>query len=341
MPRSKPRSIAPGNKSDWENLKEIDKKLLEALDVKDFDKVDKLLKSGANINVCFGQIKDCAMHFFDDIDTIAKLIDCGATVSASNRFHESPLTYACKLGRSQEIIKFLLSNGAYVNKQINFERKKMIPLTLALERMNDNVDLEIIEELLYYGANMDIGKMFSSTPFITALLHKPELARMMIKYSALKVWDKYRFLRMGCVERRNLISMNSPQHLPFLDECIAEVALMKEVMFDLWHSLYDICRGNIYYHTYTGPYSSFLNSHQTEAFKRKYPIYIDVMLKRFDFIRQKRLKLLRNLDDIQITSKVKKQKQCKRLVPLNSDCLRHVATFLSNCDIERLVRAAH
>lgn len=341
MDCSKPRSIAPGNKSDWENLKEKDKLLLEALEVKDFEKVDKLIKSGANVNVRFGQIKDSALHFFDNIDIITKLANCGASVSASNRFQESPLIYACKLGRHRDIINFLMSNGAFVNKQTNFGRVKMIPLTLALEQMNDDIDLEIIENLLYYGANMDFGKMFTKTPFITALLRSPEMAKMMIKYSVLKIWDKYRFLRMGCVERRQLISLNNSNFLPYLGECMDEVFLLKEELFNSWHSLYDICRGSINFHTYTEPYPSFLNSYKTDAFKSKYPIYIDVVLKRVDFIRCKRSKLLTNLDDVQMTNKIKSNKECKRLVALNSDCLRHVAQFLSNTDIERIVRAAH
>lgn len=340
MDRLKVRSIAPGSKSDWQNLKEIDKTFLEALEIKDFDKVDKLIRRGANINVRFGEIKDSCMHFFDDLEILSKLLEFGASVSASNRYHESPLIYACKLGRHRDVINFLLRNGAYVNKQISCGRTKMIPLTLALQKMNNEIDLDIVEDLLYYGANMDVGKMFSSTPFITALRYRPEMARIMIKYSVLKVWDKYRFLRMGFVERRQLISMNYPKHLPFLEECMTEVERLKEEAFSTWHSVYDICRGAIYFQTYTEPFSSFQNSYKTKAFETKYPIYIDVILKRVDFILQKRRTLLMDLGDIKIVSKFKKNKECKRLVPLNYDCLRHVAQFLSNCDIERLVRAA-
>ncbi|KAG4066022.1 hypothetical protein HA402_001269 [Bradysia odoriphaga] len=346
MNGSKPRINPPGNKSDWANLTEIDKNLLEALDVKDFDKVDKLIQSGANVNVRFGQIKDSALHYFDSIDTVTKLIECGASVSASNRYHESPLTYACKFGRHRDIIKILMSNGAYVNKQVKFGKTKAIPLTLALEAMkamNDDIDLDLVEELLYYGANVDFGKMFSFSPFITALNSSPELARLMIKYSVLKIWDKYRFLRMGCVERRYVIATNNSSHLPYLEECSAEAERMKEEMFNTWHSLYDICRGSIYFNTYTGPFSSFLDSYKTEAFKQKYPIYINVLLRRFEFLKQKRLTLLRGLDGIRITPKIKiskKNTDCKRLTALNTHCLRHIATFLTNSDVERMVRAA-
>lgn len=338
---SKSRSIAPGNKSDWENLKEIDKALLEALEVKDFEKVDKLVLSGANVNVRFGPIKDSALHFFDSIDVVEKLVNCGASVSASNKFQESPLIYACKLGRHRDIINCLMRNGAFVNKQTNFGRMKMIPLTLALEKMNKDIDLDIVENLLYYGANMDFGKMFSQTPFISALLQTPEMAKMMIKYSILKIWDKYRFLRMGCVERRQLVLQNNTKFLPYLEECMAEVSRLKEELFNSWHSLYDITRGSINFHTYTEPYPSFLNSYKTDAFKLKYPIYNDVLLKRVDSIRSKRSKLLINLDAVVVATKVKKNRECNKHVALNSDCLRHVAQYLSNTDIERLVRSAH
>lgn len=335
------RATVAGNKSDWENLNEINKTLLKAFEIKDFDKADKLIQNGANVNVRFGEIKDSALHYFDSVDIVKKLIESGASVSASNRFYESPLTYACKLGRNPEIIKILLNNGAYVNKQIRFGKEKAIPLTLALATMNDEVDLEVIEELLYHGANVDYGKMFTSSPFITSLSGPSELARLMIKYSVLKIWDKYRFLRMGVVERRQLLLINNSKHLQYLEECIAEIDRMKEVMFNSWHSVYDICRGSIYFNTYTGPYSSFLDSYRTEAFKEKFPIYIDVMIRRVAFIREKRTKLLTSLDDIRIGSKCNKNiKKCKRLVGLNTDCLRHVARYLSNCDIERMVRAA-
>lgn len=309
--------------------------------MKDFETVDKLIQSDANVNVRFGQIKDCALHFFNnDIDVIKKLVNCGASVATSNRYHESPLIYACKLGSHKEIINFLLSNGAYVNKQTNFGRTKMIPLTLALVNMGDQIDLEITENLLYYGANMDFGKMFTDTPFITALNHSsPDVARIMIKYSVLKVWDKYRFLKMGYVERRHLISINNSKHLPYLEECMAEVSLLKEELFNSWHSLYDVCRGNICYNSYTEPYQSFSNSYKTDSFKTKYPIYIDVLIKRLGTIRQKRSKLLTNLDTLQITARTINKKVCKRLVTLNTDCVRHIAQFLTNCEIERIVSA--
>ncbi len=340
--KSKARSATQGKKLDWDNLKEIDRKLLEALEAKDFDKVDKLILSGANVNVRFGEIKDSALHYFDNVDIVKKLIECGANVSVSNRFTESPLTYACKLGRHRDIVKVLLNNGAYVNKQIKFGQSKAIPLTLALQQMKDDIDLELIEELLHYGANIDVGKMFTSTPFITALKGSPELARMMIKYSVLKIWDKYRFLRMGCVERRTVITMNNSKHLPYLDECMAEVERMKEEMFNSWHSLYDICRGSIYFNTYTGPYTSFLHSYRTDAYRQKYPIYIDVLRKRVEFIRQRRVKVLAGLDNVRITPKIsRKNKGLKRLAALNTHCLRHIAQFLPNTDIERIVRAAH
>lgn len=340
MKKSKPRTTPAGNKSDWENLTEIDKNLLESLEVRDFDAVDKLIQSGANVNVRFGQIKDSALHYFDSIDIVTKVIECGASVSASNRYHETPLTYACKFGRHRKIVKVLMSNGAYVNKQVKYGKTKAIPLTLYLEKMNDNIDLELVEELLYYGANVDFGKMFSSSPFIAALDDSPELARLMIKYSVLKIWDKYRFLRMGCVERRHVVTLNNFSHLPYLEECSAEADRMKEELFNSWHSLYDICRGSIYFNQYTEPFSSFLASYKTESFRKKYPIYIDVLLRRFEFLREKRITLLKGLDGVRIAPKSKKNKECKRLTALNTHCLRHVAKFLTNCDIERVVRAA-
>lgn len=344
MNSSKPRTNSPGNRADWENLPEIDKNLLKALEVKDFDKVDKLIQSGANVNVRFGQIRDSALHYFDSIDTVTKLVECGASISASNRYHESPLTYACKFGKHRKIIKILLNNGAYVNKQVKFGKMKAIPLTLALEKMNDDIDLELVEELLYNGANVDFGKMFTGSPFITGLDGPPELARMMIKYSVLKIWDKYRFLRMGCVERRFVVAVTNFSHLAYFEECSDEAERMKTEMFNSWHSLYDVCRGGIYFNTYNGPSSSFLNSYKTDAFRQKYPIYIDVLLRRFESLRQRRVTLLKSLDCVQIAPKAKppskKNKECKRLTPLNIYCLRHVATFLTNCDIERLVRAA-
>lgn len=338
MNYSKYRTLATGNKFDWENLRKTDKNLLESLEVKDFENVDKLIENGANVNVRFGDIKDSALHFFDDIDIVAKLVQCGASVSASNRYYESPLIYACRFGRNNDIINCLLSNGAYVNKQIHFGSKRMIPLSLALEKMEHKIDIEIIENLLYHGANIDFGKMFTQTPFITALHSSPEMARSMIKYSVLKIWDKYRYLRMGCVERRQLILINNDQHLSYLEQCLTEVSLLKEERFSSWHSLYDICRGNLYEDLYTAPYSSFVRTYNTDPFKSKYPIYIDVLLKRVEGIRQRRSKLLTNLDNVQISAKIKNKKECKRLVKLNSDCVRHIAQYLSNCDIERILR---
>lgn len=341
MNRLKVRSV-PGIKSDWEKLKEIDKKLLEAFEVKDFEKVDKLISKGANVNVRFGQIKDSALHFFDDIDIVTKLLDCGANVSASNRYHESALIYACKFRRHKDVINLLLSHGAYVNKQIKFGRMKMIPLTVALENMNDDIDLEIIENLVYYGANVDFGKMFTSTPFITALTSSPELARKMIKYSLLRVWDKYRYLRMGCEERRRLVANINWHHLPYFEECMAEILRLKEELFDSYHSLYDICRGGICFNMYIEPYPSFQRLYKAGAFLSKYPIYGDALHRKFDFIRRKRLKLLIDLDGVRVTSKIQKNKnkKLKRLVPLHADCFRHVAQFLSNYDIECVLRAA-
>lgn len=338
MNYSKYRKSTTGNKLDWENLRKIDKNLLESLELKDFENVDKLIQNGANINVRFGEIKDSALHFFDDIDIVQKLVNCGASVSASNRYYETPLIYACRFGRNHDVINCLLSNGAYVNKQIYFGRERMIPLTLALENMKDKIDINIIENLLYYGANVDFGKMFTNTPFITALKSSTEMARSMIKYSVLKIWDKYRYLRMGCVERRQLILINNRQLLSYLEECVNEVALLKEEMFSSWHSLYDICRGNLYENLYTEPYSSFVKEYRTDAFKAKYPIYTDVLLKRVDGIRLHRSKLLTDLDNVQIAAKFKSKKDCKRLVKLNSDCVRHIAQYLSNCDIERIIR---
>lgn len=336
------RSVAVGNKSDWQNLKDIDRNLLLAFEARHFDRVDQLIRSGANVNVRFGNIKDSALHFFDSIEIVTKLIECGINASASNRFHESALTYACQFGRHRDIIKILLKNGAYVNKQTKHGQVKTIPIMLALDKSNKVIDMEVIEELLYYGANVDFGKMFSDTPFISALNgSSPELARLMIKYSVLKIWDKYRFLRMGIVERRYLVVMNAEKHLPYFEECVSEIDRMKVEMFNSWHSLYDICRGCIYFNTYTGPYVSFLKSFNTRAFADAFPIYSGVLRRRVEFIQNKRSKLFKNLDDIKFSSKfAKSEKGCKRLVALNVDCLRHVAQYLCNSDIERLVRSS-
>lgn len=90
-------------------------------------------------------------------EVIAKLLKHGASVAIRNNSGEMPLHIALKNGKKLDMIQKILQYGADINAESN---NGHTPLYIALS--NDSVDVEVIKELLKYGAYLHgSSKLFS------------------------------------------------------------------------------------------------------------------------------------------------------------------------------------
>lgn len=95
-----------------------DAPLADAVQRRDFDAVDGLLKGGAKVDArqADGMTALIWAAYHDDALAVKRLIDAGADVKATNRYGISALTVACEIGNGT-IVKLLLDSGADANTQ--------------------------------------------------------------------------------------------------------------------------------------------------------------------------------------------------------------------------------
>ncbi len=115
------------------------------------------------------------------IDRVAKLLDQGADINYSERYKSTPLVSAVARPDNIEMVKFLISRGADVNKGV--------PLVAAVEAEN----IEAIKLLLQKGAKINVVHNYQSLLSICVRKDNIEIVKLLKKYGAdFKELDKYK-----------------------------------------------------------------------------------------------------------------------------------------------------
>jgi ankyrin repeat protein len=153
--------------------KEIDKKLLEAVQDNEIEKVKDLIDRGANVNAKT-EFGETPLHLAQSKEMAEFLILKGADLHAKdNDFGMTPLFNAPK-----EIFELLISKGADVNVR---SKKGLTPL--AWSAYGDDVDR--IKLLISKGADVNSVDEYLKTPLhIAANWNKIEIAKLLISKGA-------------------------------------------------------------------------------------------------------------------------------------------------------------
>jgi len=153
--------------------KEIDTKLLEAVQGNEIKKVKDLIGQGTSVNVR-NEFGETPLHLAQSKEMAELLLSKGADIHAKdNEFGMTPLFNAPK-----EIFKLLISKGADVNVR---SKKGLTPL--AWSAYGD--DLDRMKLLISKGADVNAGDDYLKTPLhIAANWNKVEIAALLISKGA-------------------------------------------------------------------------------------------------------------------------------------------------------------
>jgi hypothetical protein len=132
----------------WKKMREIDKKLLDACEDGNLEKVKQLLERGADVNVRGkdGETALMIVSWYGKKKIAELLIKKGIDLNAKDNFGRTALMYASWYGH-KEIVKLLLEAGADVNAQ---DKDDITALMYAFK----NGDEEIIKLLKSYEAEI-------------------------------------------------------------------------------------------------------------------------------------------------------------------------------------------
>jgi len=153
--------------------KEIDIKLLEAVQENEIEKVKDLIGKGASVNTRT-EFGETPLHLAQSKEMAELLLSKGADIHAKdNEFWMTPLFNAPK-----EIFKLLISKGADVNAR---SKKGLTPL--AWSAYGD--DLDRIKLLISKGADVNAVDEYLKTPLhIASNWNKIEIAKLLISKGA-------------------------------------------------------------------------------------------------------------------------------------------------------------
>ena len=263
-----------------------------------------------------------------DFAVVKELINSGADVNASDHYQRTPLIETAQL-YCQEMLEYaqeLLRFGANPNHQ-DFQGNSA--LTIAIY----NKDLDLIKELLEYGADINIQ---STSPFLRYILFSTPLAaavngcctcaKLLIKITLINKFenDYTKIVNLDCYSGLK----NYSKLARYLEDCVCEIVQMRSYKINNTSSLYDFVVNKskrikpLYFYNEIGNFAN-------------YPIYKDIIKKNIEPCLQ-RAKSLNKLRGVQLfigidtvdCEDVKRKEIC-----VNSDCLCKIADYLDNDDL--------
>lgn len=323
----------------------IDKELEVAVYERDLKKVRALLSAGANPNFQPNrenklphQYGNKLLHYVNSVEIAKELLLYGARVDSRNMYNETPLHTAIPCGRTAKLVIELLKHVADVNAK---DRKGNTPLNLAVKTSNKN--LEVIRELLEYGADINIRnrerRLFDnhSTPLDNAMSY-PECAELLIKITLIKNFDKnYRkIINLDPYKGSSYYSKLSS----YLDDCVCEITKMKTDSIDNSLSLYEFITSKEANKEVLYVNDEGVKSIRNRVFQvltsTSYPIYHDVISTKIGASLE-RASLLNKLSELEVYTKLDvsnhSQGVQEKTVVLDSYSKHEVAQYLFNNDL--------
>ena len=148
--------------------------------------VKLLIESGSDVNIASNDGRTALMKASGrrgDADIVKLLLENGADSDIQNNGGSTALIYACKIGNI-DIIKLLLENGANPDIQDKFGRTALIEASWphANQRINS---LGIIKLLIDAGADLDIQERHGATALMEALMRgHMDIVKLLIESGA-------------------------------------------------------------------------------------------------------------------------------------------------------------
>lgn len=160
----------------------LERELHKAARENDFDRVELLLKEGANVNAI---VDESPLFYWLSIKSSEEIIKQlirseDAKVNAANLDGTTALHWVCKKGHVGAV-KLLIERGANVN--VMTSHFGLTPLHWACEKGH----IEVVKLLIENGANVNASDIDKLTPLNTACLHnRIDLAKWLICHLLLK-----------------------------------------------------------------------------------------------------------------------------------------------------------
>jgi len=142
--------------------------LIESTMQSDVNRIEQLLKSGADINEPGGRYGETALMAASrkgNFDIVKLLISKGADVNAKGTYGDTALI-AASWGCQLDIVKYLIEKNAKIN-----EKNKSYGSTALNIVAGDCDDARIIRQLLDNGADLNIKNNGGDSPFFSAVKH--------------------------------------------------------------------------------------------------------------------------------------------------------------------------
>ena len=160
--------------------KERNSNLILAAEEGNIDKVNQLLREGANVNAVdkWGSTALIDAAFSGNTDIAKALIKAGANVNAKNKGSDTPLLIAILNGNT-DIVKALIKAGANVNVADNIG---WTPLLYAAQHGHT----DIVKALIKAGANVNVAdtNIGNTALLYVALFGRTDIAKILIKAGA-------------------------------------------------------------------------------------------------------------------------------------------------------------
>jgi Ankyrin repeats (many copies)/Ankyrin repeat len=151
-------------------------RLVLAMDKNDIQYIKNFLDKGGNVDTKYGAntLLFCAItRARDDIATL--LVERGANVNAINGFGETILVAACVNGMPYKFIELLLEHDADPNGVQGVSKNTPLHLVGAMKGVYPTTKdkLNVLNILLYYGANVNAVNLSAQTPLDLVVSLKP------------------------------------------------------------------------------------------------------------------------------------------------------------------------
>lgn len=267
---------------------------------------------------------------------IHEMLRYGADPNAKDKKGRTPLHYVIMNNRKYTLAEELLKHGANVNR---CDDSGYTPLYLAAESEYRN--LKVIQILLEYGANINIGRdefwpFYSYCTALEKALFKRDLdcAKLLIKITLLKNFDIYN--KKSLYLDRYIEYQDHNKLLSYERECFCELSKMAEEQINSKFTLYKFVTMK---NEYKKPlYISSLNQEQILS---NYNIYKDTIMSRLQHC-LKRASLLQKMEQLKISAWSYRVDHYlgTREIFLNFDCIYKVSEYLSNQDLMNCLTAS-
>ncbi|XP_075220577.1 uncharacterized protein LOC142323987 [Lycorma delicatula] len=264
---------------------------------RDIRAVYELINGGAGIKE-IDSYGNTLLHYANSAELAYVFVKCGAPVNIKNSLGQTPLMFAILLQKNVDVIKSLVECGEDVN---------CVDDNLNTPLHFDCTD-EVVNLLVWYGANLNMRNRFNETPLQTNLL-------CLYSFKIPKALIKHSLLTSKCeisTENINIRISND-----YIEKCKIELNRMKTMNIKINLSFYSFCV-NECKHNKVISNSCGKVLYSNNQIKEMFPLFYDVIVMKMKSEKCKQF-LLGNLDRLSLRSKTETFLNDIQKLPFNSN----------------------